>query len=227
MPTKPKPRITAWSYSRLNDYQQCPLRAKLKYVDRLKEPGSAAMDRGGLIHESAAAYIRGELRCLPKDLSLFRKEFKVLRELNKVTPLAIESQWAFTSKWSVCDWFGKEAWCRMVIDLATPPVMDVLSIVDYKTGRNRFADQRPQLELYAIGGFLRYPKAKVVHPEFWYTDQGEVEEDEFHRKDLEKLLAKWAKATKPMLSDKTFAPRPSGSCRWCHFSAAKAGPCKF
>ena len=31
-------RIKAWSYSRLVDFEQCKLRAKLKYIDRIPEP---------------------------------------------------------------------------------------------------------------------------------------------------------------------------------------------
>ena len=29
-------RIKAWSYSRLVDFEQCKLRAKLKYIDRIQ-----------------------------------------------------------------------------------------------------------------------------------------------------------------------------------------------
>ena len=36
-------KITAWSFSRYNLYQQCPGKAKLMYIDKLKEPTSDAM----------------------------------------------------------------------------------------------------------------------------------------------------------------------------------------
>ena len=227
MPIKVKPQIKAWSYSRLGDYKQCPLRAKLKHIDRLQEPGSPAMDRGALIHESAAAYIRGELSRLPQDLKLFRQEFRVLRALNTKAPLAVEMQWAFTNKWAPCDWFGRDAWCRMVVDVATAPAERRMRIVDFKTGRNRFAEQAPQLELYALGGFVRYPEVDEISAEFWYTDQGELESKVFIRGTLPLLKRSWENEVRPMLKDRTFAPRPSDKCRWCHFSAAKGGQCQF
>ena len=51
----PKPTTIQgpWSYSRLTTWEQCPLKAKLKYIDGLKEPGSPAMDRGTAIHKDA------------------------------------------------------------------------------------------------------------------------------------------------------------------------------
>lgn len=227
MPTKPLKRFTAWSYSRLGDYRQCPLRAKLKHIDRIKEPGSPAMDRGALVHESAAEYVHGNLRRIPKDLKLFHAEFKMLKKLHAKTPCMVETQWAFTAAWKPCDWFAKEAWCRMVTDIATPPVKHHMRVIDYKTGRNRSEEQRPQLSLYAVGGFIRYPEVNEINTEFWYTDQGEIVEETFHRQDLKKLQAKWAKEVHPLLKDRTFAPRPTDKCRWCDYSQARQGLCKF
>ena len=227
MPIKRQLQIKAWSYSRLVDYKQCPLRAKLKYIDRASEPGSAAMDRGALIHEEAAAYVRGELKRLPNDLKLFKQEFQVLKKLNAATPLAVEMQWAFTDKWAPCDWFGPQAWCRMVLDVVTPHIDGAMRIIDHNTGRNRFEEQRPQLSLYAVGGFMRYPEVNEITTEFWYTDQGELCSDIFYRKDLLKLKALWAGEVKALLRDHMFAPRPSDKCRWCHYSKAKVGLCPY
>ena len=43
--------VTAWSYSRYADYTQCPLKFKLKHIQRLPTKGSPAMDRGSAIHK--------------------------------------------------------------------------------------------------------------------------------------------------------------------------------
>ena len=34
--------VTAWSYSRLSDYQQCPARFKRKHIDKLPAPADRA-----------------------------------------------------------------------------------------------------------------------------------------------------------------------------------------
>jgi hypothetical protein len=48
--------ITAWSYSRYEQYVRCPLQFKLAVIDKVKTPVSDAMDRGRRLHTEAAAY---------------------------------------------------------------------------------------------------------------------------------------------------------------------------
>lgn len=225
MPIKPPPKFTAWSYSRLGDYEQCPLRAKLKHIDRIKEPGSAAMDRGAKIHEQAAQYMRGELSKLPTELGLFKKEFNQARK--HAETLIIEEQWALTSAWQPCGWFDSTAWLRMVLDLAYQPARGLLRIIDYKTGRVRGVEQKPQLSLYALGGFLLIPDLLRVEVELWYLDHGEVVRDTFLHSTIGELKKQWQKKSRPLFADKIFAPRPGDKCRWCHYGQGKAGLCKF
>ncbi len=61
MPIKAMPRFTAWSYSRLSDYEACPLKAKIKHLDKVSEPSSPALKRGSDIHELAAKYATNQL----------------------------------------------------------------------------------------------------------------------------------------------------------------------
>jgi CRISPR/Cas system-associated exonuclease Cas4 (RecB family) len=227
MPTKASKsyRFTAWSYSRLNDYLLCPLKAKLKHLLKLKEPESMVLVRGSAIHEMAANYISGKSRTLNKELKLFEQEFKLFRKVKA----KVETQWAFDKNWKVCDWFAPDCWLRLVLDahhLFQGPHGDFLHIVDHKTGKIR-EEQKEQLELYAIGGFLKFPSAKRVKCSFWYLDQGEEVAVEFERADLPKLQKKWAAKAAPMLKDTVFAPRPNDKCRWCHWRAELGGPCKF
>ena len=59
-------RIKAWSYSRLVDFEQCKLRAKLKYIDRIPEPARPlppgktehANDRGTRIHDAGERFVQ-------------------------------------------------------------------------------------------------------------------------------------------------------------------------
>ena len=226
MPSKPIPKFTAWSYSRLGDYEQCPLRAKLKHIDKIKEPGSAAMDRGATIHGLAAQYLQGTIKGFPKELALFKADFTELRKKFSST-LRIEEQWAFTKDWQACEWFGAYAWLRMVLDTAYFPEFGVMRIIDYKTGRVRAEEQKPQLSLYALGGFLLRPDVRFIVAEFWYIDHGETLKETFERGQLAGLKKHWAKKARGMFVDKIFAPRPGDKCRWCHYGAAKLGQCKF
>ena len=80
--------INQWSYSRLSCYEKCPKQAEFKFIKKIKEPGSPAMDRGKDMHKLCEEYIRGRFDELPKELKEFEEAFvklKVLHELGQVT----------------------------------------------------------------------------------------------------------------------------------------------
>src|SRR5690606_8448838 len=66
-------QIKSWSYSRLTGLEQCALRAKLAYIDRIPEPERPlppgktehANDRGTRIHLAAELFVRGEAELIP------------------------------------------------------------------------------------------------------------------------------------------------------------------
>lgn len=226
----PPQKITAWSYSRLRDYRKCPFYAKCKHVDRMKEPGNQAMDRGSAIHTLAENFVKktaARQKC-PPELAAFEEEFRTLQK----RPTVVEENWAFTSQWTETGWFDKDAWCRVKVDLCFQRLdVNHLVIVDHKTGKvGTRDDYDEQAKLYATAGLIKYPTVEAVDPRLWYLDHGiEMPEDEvlFTRDQLPSLIKYWEKATKAMLTDTRFAPRPNDGCRWCHFSKAKGGPCKF
>jgi hypothetical protein len=241
-PKKAVKKIIAWSHSRYKKYVQCPLSAKLEYLDRIKDPSPKhpAMQRGIDIHDLAENYVLGRLKRLPKELKLFAEEFKALKKLK--VPIEVEQQWAFTKGWKVTGWFDSDCWLRVMLDcnyVIEYAEGHVLKCIDYKTGKIRPELQEQymeQLELYAIAGFLKYADVDIVEGELWYLDEGVLmgegyEGDPnfgvFHRKDLAKLKKKWEKKTKAMLGDTIFAPRPGNYCRWCWYKKDKGGHCEF
>lgn len=224
MPTKPSPQITAWSYSRLSTYEDCPFKAKMKYVDKAQEPGSKALDRGKAIHKIAEDYALGRIEDEPPELQCFIDEFKELRANKK--RIQVEEQLALDKDWEPCDWFGPDAWVRLVVDCIVQLDTELI-LIDHKTGKIR-PSHRDQLELYAIAGFANSgPAIKTIRGELWYLDQGELIEASYKRSDVPKLQKKWEKRAMPMLTDRTFKPKPGDGCRWCHFSVKRAGPCVY
>lgn len=254
MPTPRVQRITSWSFSRYSTYEQCPAKAKYKFIEKRPEPGSKPMDRGSDVHlmaehavkgtapkpaefktlskaEAAAATALLKNGKLPPELRSFEEEFVMARATKGVEA---ELMLAFTESWDPCDWkdWGR-AWVRIKIDLLKPPTKPdyIVGIVDQKTGRPK-DDYGQQLELYAIGAFLRYPQAQIADTRLWYLDEGvirpEKEKDgQFKRKDLPKLQKLWEKRVIPMLNDTVFAPKPGPQCRYCHFRKSNRGPCEF
>ena len=232
MPVKPIviKRMDAWSYSRYNDYRKCPAYACYKHVQKIREPGSPALDRGSAIHALAEKFAKAKKGTkTPAELATFAAEFKQLQ----ATKVLVEEQWAFTDKWEPTGWFDKGpagAYSRMVVDCCYMDIKrNVLVVIDHKTGKIN-PDHAGQLSLYALGGLLQYPACAGVEVQLWYLDHGvQVPETPkvYQRDELPALKKEWATKVKKMMADTRFAPTPSKSCGWCFYSKAKNGPCQY
>ena len=233
-------KITAWSYSRYSVYEDCPFKAKCKFIDKLPEPPAGpAVDRGIAMHSLAEQIISGKMSPKQEDIDraekfraefmsgpakTFKKEFALAKKGN---PLC-EAEWAFRSDWSDTSWFGKDAWCRVKTDLVFGDKKgEAITIVDHKTGK-RNESHKTQLSLYALAGFLKFPKLDHISAALWYLDHGApIPTESYERDELGDMIDAWEERTRPMLNDTAFVMKPNNSCRWCAFSASKGGPCKF
>lgn len=219
--------ITAWSYSRYADYQQCPFRFKLKYIDKRPDPGSVHMQRGNDIHKLAEDYVTGKLKTLPKELKNFDKEFKQLRSIKP----EVEQQWGFRQDWSHTGrpgWFGDDVWFRAKADVAIVYDDNTGEVIDHKTGR-KYDTNEDQVELFSLAMFRRYPHLTDITTRLWYLDQTTDNEviREYTLKDAALIQKDWTKRVVPMFVDKKFAPKPNDKCKWCVFRKANGGPCQF
>ena len=247
VPTKVKiiNQILAWSFSRISTYRQCPLKAKLANIDKIREPSSEPMLRGSAVHYMSEAWLIGRMPKLDsaqakaimqmwgkeiteavagkfpmKYLGTFRKEYLAIKKLPN---LLVEQQWAFTDTWAQTGWFvmtGPElAWCRVKVDIHWYDAKTkTVYINDTKTGKNNKAEEHDeQLSLYALAAFLVYPKATSAVCTMQYVDQGENRTTTHQRSDLPKLQKLWQTNAAPLLNDRRFAPRPNRFCGWCFY----------
>lgn len=230
--TKKNDTFKSWSFTRYNDFKQCPLKAKLKHLDKIEEPPNDAMARGADIGRLAEAYIKGDIgKKMPDELKHFADEFKKFRALwaKDKTKLIVEDSWALTREWKKTtwnDWTG--AAVRVKVDVAElERGGETMTVIDWKTGKYR-AERREeyveQLELYVLAAFNIYPNLKEVKAFLCYLDVGvqfpppsELESMTFTRADVPKLKKLWDARTRAMLLSKAFPPRPSDKCRWCHY----------
>lgn len=234
-PTKP---VTSWSFSRYSDYESCPLKFKLKHLDKIAEPPSPAMQRGADIHKLAEDYVKGLIHKLPPELKNFADEFKALRKVYRTDPdnMVVEDNWAFTKEWGITQWNDwVSCWVRIKLDCAQQIGDGVMEVTDYKTGKYsefKNADYLKQLELYALSALLQFPHLKEVRPRLMYLDVKKIYPAPespivYTRAQLPALKKRWAARVAPMFADKTFAPKPSHACTWCFYSKSKNGNCKY
>jgi CRISPR/Cas system-associated exonuclease Cas4 (RecB family) len=226
MPIKAVKKFTAWSYSRLSDYEACPRRAKFKHLDKLVEPAGPALERGGQIHKEAEAYVRRRVPELPKSLERFPAEFAALRARDDVET---ELQLAVTREWRPCDWFGADAWLRIVVDATHAGVAATEAgrvIIDYKTGK-MYPDKVDQLDLYGLVALAYHAGVRRVDSALWYLDQGEIINRVLVRAEAPAVRQRWEERVVALLADERFDPKPGNACRFCWFGQGgrdKGGP---
>ncbi len=216
-------RIKAWSFSRWEAYNRCPLQAKYKFLDKIPEPPSPALEKGKKAHEVLARFMAG-FAADRHELPGWKHFGELMVELRALEPL-VEQQWGYTDQWKPTDWFGNDTWFRAVLDAGVVYKDNTADVVDFKTGKPS-PSHAEQAELYALSVLARYPSVTDVAVRFWYLEHGKESVFEFERTVLPALKEKWTDKVQHMLEDTTFAPRPGNHCRWCSFAASKEGPCK-
>lgn len=218
--------VEAWSYSRYADYVQCPLRFKLKHIQKMKEPGSPAMQRGSDIHKEGEIYLKAtkQPKKVPASYQHFSDEMSQLWGLKPM----VEQQWGFTREWSPTGWFGRDTWLRIVADVALLYDDNTADLIDFKTGR-KYDTNEEQVELFSAGIFMKFDHIEHVTTRLWYLDQPDDNEviREYTREDFERIRKGWEKKIVPMFKDKRFAPTPNEKCRFCAFAKNRGGPCPF
>ena len=220
--------ISSWSYTKLIDFEQCPYRAKLKYLDRVPEAKSEAADRGTMIHKLAEDYVPGQIKKLPTELRHFAPEFDALRREYKAGHVSLEGEWGFDKDWMPAPW--KSAWLRVKGDaIATVPGQPAV-VIDYKTGA-RFGNEMKhgeQVQLYAIATFIRNPELKNIIVELWYLDKDELTQMEYTRDHALRYVQVFEKRALKLTTAKQFPANPNMfTCKWCPFGPNKGNQCEF
>lgn len=225
-------QFTAWSPSRLRDYDKCPAFAKYKYLDKLDEgPESEAIARGNEIDAAAEQYITSRTKELHPALQGVKKLINELRKEYQKNRVKVQLELALDKSWKVVTWFAKESYVRVKMDVLWILGDGKLQVIDWKTGRFKPDDPNynDQLNLYSVAA-LSTNLGKEASAKLVFTDHGEeIERDSGFviLNNLPKEQKKWDKRAKPMLADTRFAPSPGNHCRWCNFSRNKGGPCLY
>ena len=235
--------ITAGSFSRLSVFQDCPRRAQLAYIQKIREPdrGPGPLtapdgtkewhnDRGSRIHQLAEDFVADKFGPnLPPELIKFKKEYIELRKLHKKGKVVTEQMWCYDLNWEVCsadDW--NNIYFRIMTDATVFHTKTNATVIDYKTGRKYGNEIKhgQQAQLYQLGGFLRYPDLEEITTEIWYLDQNEISSMEFTRNQGMRFFKYWDGHMKDMINETEFKPTPNVfSCRWCPYKPGKSGDC--
>tara|TARA_R110000772_G_C13310278_1_gene440208 strand:+ start:742 stop:1413 length:672 start_codon:yes stop_codon:yes gene_type:complete len=218
--------ITAWSYSRLALFEQCPAKYKYQNIDKLDQPKSPAMFRGIKVHDEIANFLIGKLDAVPESGKKFEDELWELREID--ANLVVELKWAFTKDWKPTTWMAGNVRARIILDAGVIYDDGHADVIDHKTGKyyadGNYADQ---LKLFAGAVCKKYPQVQTITVRLWYLDADKEITQEFTREEALDALLEIEDRADVLLAAKNFPPRANQFCNWCHFRKSNGGPCDF
>ena len=179
--------MTAWSYSSISTFKQCPKKYyHLKIAKDFKDSESDAMNYGKEVHSAAEQYIKSSTPVPAKFefLKPWVEKFEALPG-EKSTELKM----GLRENKTPCSFFAKDVWWRGIADfLSVDDETNTAYSVDYKTSKNaKYADFK-QLDLVAGAIFSYFPRVKKVKSALAFVVSGEFlpkehvaeEKDKYH-----------------------------------------------
>lgn len=168
---------------------------------------------GNRVHSALESAVRDAVS-LPADLQHLNKWVQSVNNLpgDKIC----EGKFAFNRLWQRTDYFAKDAWGRMIVDLRiqTSPVS--VSVFDWKTGKSRY-DNNDQIELGLIAAKAISPDTQDFNGAYIYTKEDKVGPMvKVDSQGVEQLKAKFEADIKVMSDAHTtgyFEPTHNGLCR--------------
>jgi hypothetical protein len=210
--------MTAWSYSSIKTFDQCPKKYfHLKVAKDVKDdPGEAAV-YGTEVHEAAELFI--------KDGTPIPEKFAFMRPI--VEPLAAKAGTKHTELklglkktddgFEACDFFHRDVWYRGIVDLLILDG-DRAWMIDYKTGKNaKYADMK-QLDLMAGALFVKFPELEVIKSGLAYVVSHEFPKKTHKREHLEKYLSVFdpqLDRLEAAMENGVWNAQTSPLCGWC------------
>ena len=228
----------ALSHSRLSDFNSCPLKFKLKYMDKApnfqmkQEDKSIHLVRGDNIHKALEAYLlkrkAGEQNVPESSLAEVESTKPIIENLidifgiDNVHP---EAQVSINADWKQVEWFDKSSYYRAIFDLISLG-SNLALIGDYKTGK--FKDYAPdngmgQLELSSAIGLSLWD-VDQIKTIYFYVDHKKTIQKTYTKADKNRLVDHFVKEHDKVNAEENFDPK---SNQFCGFCEATKKQCKF
>jgi CRISPR/Cas system-associated exonuclease Cas4 (RecB family) len=215
MPTK-KAMQTAWSFSRLNNFENCPKKFWHESVRKdIPFEESESMRYGKMVHKALELRV-GKSKPLPLNLRYLEKYAALLA--NAKGQKLCEQQLAIDNNFEPCDWFSKQTWCRAILDLAIVKGSHAV-VFDYKTGK--ISSDFTQLRLAGVLLMLHMPELQTVELSYLWTKEKKITkyEQTLTRDDIKKVVLEMMPRIKKYERAhrmESFPARPGFLCKsWC------------
>lgn len=175
--------MTAWSYSSISTFKQCPKKYyHLKVAKDVKDTSSEAMVYGNLVHKAAEDFIK-EGTPIPKKFDYMVPIVTALNNIEGEKHCELRFGVAYDGKdYKPTGFFSKDVWFRGIADLLIVNE-DKAFLVDYKTGKNAKYADTAQLDMLAAATFTHFPEVTHIKSALAYVVSKEFIRKE-HSRDL-------------------------------------------
>jgi RecB family exonuclease len=209
---------TAFSYSRLNNFEKCPRQFyEINIRKAVKEDETPAMKDGKDAHKALELRVK-QGKKLPVNLS--HHEGTIAKIIASPAVKQTEMQLAITPAFEPCDWFDPRGgpptvWCRAIVDLGLLNGEGAV-IIDYKTGK--MSDDFTQLRLTGAVYFQHFPEVQRLSLAFLWLKHGKVTREPMSRDEIPEVwdgLMPRINRYQEAFRKQEFPPRPDRHCKWC------------
>lgn len=231
-------KYAPYSFSKINLWEQCPLKFKFNYIDKLGiyEP-NLAMERGSFIHTLLENDTKGKETSFKFQICTLEEQEECIDIFIafKQSPLGqsylevpAEAEVAFGMKLEdgklvVCSYYDKQALFRGKIDHSIIEGAKI-QLIDWKTGKVSGFPAPLQLVMYAVWAFHMYPDINFIRTAFVYVEHGKEKVYKFSREHLSVLTKKVLEKIVNVEGETVFGKKESPLCNYCDFR--KAGLCE-
>lgn len=234
-----------WSISKLFMYEQCPMRFRLKYIDKLPElplPPDNPLERGNRIHKHLEDFVKGERSSLDgieaKAIDAFKPMIEHLRTLYSVQQATVEEDWLYDHNWDMtdkryrcpthkdhrdldCEQCQHEMWLWVKLDWSVLDEEKLTVITgDWKSGKSKYkaVDHIQQTQLYAAVSAIKYPWADTHIAEIPYVDEGHIRSSTYTREEALRFVDRFQKRADKIYADRLFRANANViTCKWCPY----------
>lgn len=210
--------MSAWSYSSLNTFKQCPKKYyHLKVAKDVKDVGSSAMYYGNEVHKAAEDYIKEGVP-IPSKFKFLQRPLDSLSKIDGDKHCEIRMGVTKQgNEYTPTGFFGKDVWWRGIADLLIVNG-EKAYLVDYKTGKNAAYADTKQLDLLAGATFTHFPEVQIIKSALLYVVSNDFIRKK-HTADLRKsyftVFDEELERLEVALEEDVWNAVESGLCKFC------------
>lgn len=202
----------AWSHSALTAFETCPRKYfHLKVAKDFQDVQGEAALWGQQVHKHLEERAKG-LKPLPDHLKQY--ESVVEKILSKDGKRLIEHQIALTKNLTPTTWFGKDVWCRSIVDIGIVNERAAV-ILDWKTGARK--PDNDQMKIFAGVAFKQFPWVEKITTAFVWLKENKTDKEVFVREEHEAEIWKGVMPRVIRLEQayekNSWPAKPSGLCK--------------